>query len=79
LLGAVSVFAIGFLQVDWSKWGDWSIVFVTGLASGLLYLMSGTDHIWVAYIGTTTQTLERSFLNDLRSDQDHLLKIDLKS
>ncbi len=52
LLGAIVVFAVGFLNINWKKvWGDVAIVTVAAVSSILLYVMSITDEIWVAYIG----------------------------
>ena len=51
LLGAINVFAVGFVSVNWVKWGDFAIIIVAGLSAFLLYLLSITGEIWVAYVG----------------------------
>ena len=51
LLGAVNVFIVGFLPINWVKWGDLAIIFVASVSALLLYLMSQTEQIWMAYIG----------------------------
>ena len=52
LLGALAVSSINFVKVDWKKVGDACVVFVS-IASGLLlFFMSGTENIWMGYIGT---------------------------
>ena len=51
LLGALAVFSIGFVQVNWSKFGDLCIVIVSLLSGIILFFMSGTEYIWFGYIG----------------------------
>ena len=51
MLGAVNVFIVGFLPINWVKWGDLAIIFVASVSALLLYLMSQTEQIWMAYIG----------------------------
>ena len=52
LLGALAVSSINFVKADWKKVGDTCVVFVS-IASGLLlFFMSGTENIWMGYIGT---------------------------
>ena len=52
LLGAIVVFFVGFLKINWREiWADVAIVSVAAISSILLYVMSITTEIWVAYIG----------------------------
>ena len=51
LLGAINVFIVGFVSVNWVKWGDAAIVVVAAVSAFLLYMMGTTDEIWVAYVG----------------------------
>ena len=57
--GAVVVFAVKFLDVNWEKWGSVAIVSMTGLTSILLFLMGTTSEIWMAYIGIRLYFIER--------------------
>ncbi len=51
LLGAVTVLAVGYLPTNWSRWGDLGITLVALCSGLLLFFMSITEEIWVAYIG----------------------------
>ena len=51
LLGALVVFAVGFIKLNWHKIGDFAVVFVSFMSGIFLLLMSGTDKIWLGYIG----------------------------
>ena len=53
LTGALVVFLIGFVNVDWKVWGNLAIVLMTGFTSILLYIMGITHNIWMAYSGIT--------------------------
>ena len=50
LVGALGVFIVGFVKLDWTKYGEYGVVLVSVLEGGLLYWMSLTNEIWVAYI-----------------------------
>ena len=54
LTGALVVFIIGFVNVDWKVWGNLAIVLMTGFTSILLYMMGITHDIWMAYSGKIT-------------------------
>ena len=54
LTGALVVFLIGFVNVDWKVWGNLAIVLMTGFTSILLYMMGITHDIWMAYSGNIT-------------------------
>ena len=51
LLGALAVSAIGFVKLDWYKLGDACVVLVSITSGILLFFMSGTENIWLGYIG----------------------------
>lgn len=51
LTGSLVVFILGYVTIDWTKWGNLAIVIMTGLTSLLLYLMGITTQIWMAYAG----------------------------
>ncbi|CAE1309169.1 SLC19A2_3 [Acanthosepion pharaonis] len=47
---AAASFGIGFVTVDWSKYGELLLFFVNMVIGGLMVWMSFTDNIWVAYV-----------------------------
>lgn len=47
---AAASFGIGFVTVDWSKYGELLLFFVNMVIGGLMVWMSFTDSIWVAYV-----------------------------
>ena len=51
LLGALAVFGIGFVKLDWSKYGDLCIVIISLLSGVILFFMGETEYIWFGYIG----------------------------
>ena len=51
LLGALAVFGIGFVKLDWSKYGDLCIVIFSLLSGVILFFMGETEYIWFGYIG----------------------------
>ncbi len=51
LLGALFVFAVGFLPVRWDKFGDYAILAVSILGGVILIGMGRTEAIWFAYVG----------------------------
>ena len=51
LLSAITVFGVGFITIDWKRWGNVALICVNGLSATVLYLMANTSEIWVAYIG----------------------------
>nr|CAB3266126.1 thiamine transporter 1-like [Phallusia mammillata] len=50
VLGALGAFSIGYIKVNWAKWGEVALGFCSMLKFGLLMLMYWTDHIWTCYI-----------------------------
>lgn len=50
ILGAVAAFLVGFLTIDWGRWGEIFLGIGSLLEAVLLYLMATTDIIWVCYI-----------------------------
>ena len=51
LSGAISVFMVSLIPIDWTKWGNVSMICCNGTSALLLYFMGVTNDIWVAYIG----------------------------
>ena len=51
LFGAITVFLVSFITLDWKVWGNVTIIIVNGISALSLYLMGVIDEIWVAYIG----------------------------
>ena len=51
LLGALVVFTVGFLKLDWQFLGDFAILIVSLCGGIVLAVMSQTKVIWVAYGG----------------------------
>ena len=52
LVSALGVSVVGFVKLDWVKYGGLAVVMVSLLEGGLLYWMSQTGDIWVAYLST---------------------------
>ena len=51
LAGALAVFAVGFVKLDWAKFGDLAVALVSVTVAAFLAWMSQTGTIWVAYAG----------------------------
>ncbi|CAL8334989.1 unnamed protein product [Boreogadus saida] len=51
LFGAAAAYGVGFLQVNWSHWGELSLGAFSGLEATALFLMTFTGSIWVCYAG----------------------------
>ena len=51
LSGALTVLAVGFVNLKWEKFGNVAVTLVALIGGGLLIWMSQTDTIWVAYAG----------------------------
>ncbi|KAJ3591089.1 hypothetical protein NHX12_009036 [Muraenolepis orangiensis] len=49
LFGAVTAYGIGFVQINWSRWGELSLGAFSGLEAAALFLMTFTGDIWVCY------------------------------
>ncbi|CAL8351481.1 unnamed protein product [Lota lota] len=51
LFGAATAYGVGFIQVNWSHWGELSLGAFSGLEATALFLMTFTGSIWVCYAG----------------------------
>uniref|UniRef100_A0A8C4WT60 Solute carrier family 19 member 1 n=1 Tax=Eptatretus burgeri TaxID=7764 RepID=A0A8C4WT60_EPTBU len=51
LFGAFGAGSVGFLQVQWSKWGVFTIALGMLLQSLMLFMMNCTSSIWLCYTG----------------------------
>jgi len=51
LAGAALSFAFGFIRLNWSILGEPVLFFLSCLSGILLFVMAGTDNIWMAYAG----------------------------
>ena len=49
--GAATAYGVGFLQVNWSHWGELSLGAFSGLEATALFLMTFTGSIWLCYAG----------------------------
>lgn len=50
ILGAIAAFLVGYLTINWGRWGEMFLGIGSLLEAVLLYLMATTDIIWVCYI-----------------------------
>ena len=51
LTGALAVFGVGYVRLNWETFGDFAIL-ATSLIAGTILTLSGlTDMVWVAYLG----------------------------
>ena len=57
LAGALAVFAIGIVKLDWAKFGDLAVALVSVTVAVFLAWMSQTGTIWIAYAGMARKTL----------------------
>ena len=57
LLGAISVFAVGFVHLDWRRWGDAALVGVATVGGAVLIAMGRTNQIGLAYGGEENHSL----------------------
>ena len=48
-LGAIGAFIVGWIEIDWSKWGEFFLAFFSFVMCGLLMGMYFTTSIWVCY------------------------------
>ncbi|XP_036890866.1 thiamine transporter 1 [Sturnira hondurensis] len=49
LLGAVAVFAVGYINIPWSTWGEMTLSLFSLLIAAAVYTMASKDNIWVCY------------------------------
>uniref|UniRef100_G3TRN5 Thiamine transporter 1 n=1 Tax=Loxodonta africana TaxID=9785 RepID=G3TRN5_LOXAF len=49
LLGAVAVFAVGYIKVSWSTWGEMTLSLFSLLIAAAVYIMDTAGNIWVCY------------------------------
>lgn len=49
IFGAGAAFSVGYLKVDWNKWGEFFLGFGSVIKCGLLFVMYFTDNIWICY------------------------------
>ncbi|KAM5293967.1 thiamine transporter 1 [Glossophaga mutica] len=49
LLGAVAVFAVGYIKISWSTWGEMALSLFSLLIAAAVYTMDTADNIWVCY------------------------------
>ncbi|XP_039770216.1 thiamine transporter 1 [Ornithorhynchus anatinus] len=49
LLGAVAVFAVGFIKISWSTWGEMTLSLFSLLIAAAVYIMDTAGNIWVCY------------------------------
>ncbi|KAM9241971.1 thiamine transporter 1 isoform 2-T2 [Dugong dugon] len=49
LLGAVAVFAVGYIKISWSTWGETTLSLFSLLIAATVYIMDTVGNIWVCY------------------------------
>ncbi|XP_038614592.1 thiamine transporter 1 [Tachyglossus aculeatus] len=49
LLGAVAVFAVGYIKISWSTWGEMTLSLFSLLIAAAVYIMDTAGNIWVCY------------------------------
>ncbi|XP_045838275.1 thiamine transporter 1 isoform X3 [Meles meles] len=49
LLGAVAVFAVGYIKISWSTWGEMMLSLFSLLIAASVYVMDTVHNIWVCY------------------------------
>ncbi|EAW90846.1 SLC19A2 isoform 2 [Pan troglodytes] len=49
LLGAVAVFAVGYIKISWSTWGEMTLSLFSLLIAAAVYIMDTVGNIWVCY------------------------------
>ncbi|XP_053900305.1 thiamine transporter 1 isoform X2 [Malaclemys terrapin pileata] len=49
LLGAVAVFAVGYIKVSWATWGEVALALFSFLIAAAVYVMDTVRNIWVCY------------------------------
>ncbi|XP_036421327.1 thiamine transporter 1 [Colossoma macropomum] len=51
LFGAAAAYGVGFIQLDWSCWGELALGSLSGLGGAALFAMVFSANIWVCYAG----------------------------
>ncbi|KAI4902337.1 hypothetical protein NFI96_014070, partial [Prochilodus magdalenae] len=51
LFGAVTAYGVGFIQLDWSCWGELALGSLSGLGAASLFAMVFSANIWICYTG----------------------------
>ncbi|MEJ1270273.1 solute carrier family 19 (thiamine transporter) member 2 [Cricetulus griseus] len=49
LLGASAVFAVGYIKISWSTWGEMTLFLCSLLIAAAVYTMDTVNNIWVCY------------------------------
>ncbi|XP_074078064.1 thiamine transporter 1 isoform X2 [Macrotis lagotis] len=49
LLGTVAVFAVGYIKISWSTWGEMTLSVFSLLIAVAVYVMNKVNNIWVCY------------------------------
>uniref|UniRef100_A0A8C3YK56 Solute carrier family 19 member 2 n=1 Tax=Catagonus wagneri TaxID=51154 RepID=A0A8C3YK56_9CETA len=49
LLGAVAVFAVGYIKISWSTWGEVTLSLFSLLIAAAVYIMNTVGNIWACY------------------------------
>ncbi|CAM5080270.1 unnamed protein product [Eretmochelys imbricata] len=50
LLGAVAVFAVGYVKVSWAIWGEVALALFSLIIAAAVYVMDTVRNIWVCYV-----------------------------
>ncbi|XP_039261582.2 thiamine transporter 2-like [Styela clava] len=50
ILGAAAAFSVGYIKVDWKKWGEMFLGFGSVINAGLLFVMYMTSEILICYV-----------------------------
>lgn len=48
-VGAVAVFAVGYIKISWSTWGEMALSLFSLLIAASVYVMDTVHNIWVCY------------------------------
>uniref|UniRef100_A0A8C6RQ90 Solute carrier family 19 (thiamine transporter), member 2 n=1 Tax=Nannospalax galili TaxID=1026970 RepID=A0A8C6RQ90_NANGA len=49
LLGAIAVFAVGYIKISWSTWGEMTLFLCSLLIAAAVYIMDTVGNIWACY------------------------------
>ncbi|KAG8450477.1 hypothetical protein GDO86_002945 [Hymenochirus boettgeri] len=50
LLGAIAVFAVGYMKISWSTWGELLLALFSVIIAIAVYVMDITGNIWICYM-----------------------------